>query len=239
MARKRKGKWAPPSSTSARPAPQLGPCRGTCQYSTQKSTPPAVRSNTSQSPHTIQGPRLSFPAKSCQPRHRKLGNHKHYLPPRLCPPDSPSPRPPQGYDHPAPLRFCSPNRVDTRSLRHLRLRPRRRRRRSRHCEGIPSDNFPWSYSHLRSQIQSQLLREWQVWHKPRDDSPFPPFTKLAAIFTPPRHAARLGKLQPGGERHLNPSKPRTIMTPLQPICPPRSFSAPSLPIPRNPRPPRA
>jgi hypothetical protein len=57
------------------------------------------------------------------------------------------------------------------------------------AEGTPSDDFPWSYSHLRSQIRGQLLREWQVWHKPRDDFPFSPTTKLSAIFTLPRHAA--------------------------------------------------
>ena len=34
------------------------------------------------------------------------------------------------------------------------------------AEGPPSDNhdFPWSYSHLRTQIRGQLLQEWQVWH---------------------------------------------------------------------------
>ena len=40
-----------------------------------------------------------------------------------------------------------------------------------------------------SQIRSRLLQEWQVWHKPRDDFPFSPATKLSAIFTLPRHAA--------------------------------------------------
>ena len=30
------------------------------------------------------------------------------------------------------------------------------------AEGTPSDDFPLSYSHLRSQIRGQLLREWQV-----------------------------------------------------------------------------
>ena len=54
------------------------------------------------------------------------------------------------------------------------------------AEGTPSDDFPWSYSHLRWQIRGQLLREW---HKPRDDFPFSPTTKLSAIFTLPRHAA--------------------------------------------------
>ena len=44
------------------------------------------------------------------------------------------------------------------------------------AKGTPSDDFPWSYSHLRSQIRGQLLREWQVWHKPRDDFPFSPAT---------------------------------------------------------------
>ena len=59
------------------------------------------------------------------------------------------------------------------------------------AEGNPPDglNFPWSYSHLRSQIRGRLLQEWQVWHKPRDDFPFSPTTKLSAIFTLPRHAA--------------------------------------------------
>ena len=57
------------------------------------------------------------------------------------------------------------------------------------ADSTPSDDFPWSYSHLRSQIRSQLLREWQVWHMPRDDFPFSPATKLSAIFTLPRHAA--------------------------------------------------
>ena len=57
------------------------------------------------------------------------------------------------------------------------------------AEGTPSDDFPWSYSPLRSQIRGQLLREWQVWHKPGDDFPFSPTTKLSAIFTLPRHAA--------------------------------------------------
>ena len=59
------------------------------------------------------------------------------------------------------------------------------------AEGNPPDNrmFPWSYSHLRSQIRSRLLQEWQVWHKPRDDFPFSPSTKLSAIFSLPRHAA--------------------------------------------------
>ena len=56
--------------------------------------------------------------------------------------------------------------------------------------GPPLDDFPWSYSHLRTQIRSQLLREWQTWHRPRDDFPFSPFTtKLSAIFALPRHAA--------------------------------------------------
>ena len=53
----------------------------------------------------------------------------------------------------------------------------------------PSDNFPWSYPHLRTQIRGQLLREWQVWHKPRDYFPFSPSTKLWAIFSLSRHAA--------------------------------------------------
>ena len=57
------------------------------------------------------------------------------------------------------------------------------------AEGTPSDDFPWSYLHLCSQIRGQLLREWQVWHKPRDDFPFSPATKLSAIFTLTRHAA--------------------------------------------------
>ena len=59
------------------------------------------------------------------------------------------------------------------------------------AEGNPPDDlaFPWSYSHLRSQIRGRLLQEWQVWHKPRDDFPFSPSTKLSAIFTLPRHAA--------------------------------------------------
>ena len=56
-------------------------------------------------------------------------------------------------------------------------------------EGTPSDDFPWSCYHLRSQIRGQLLREWQVWHIPRDDFPFSPTTKLSAIFTLPRHTA--------------------------------------------------
>ena len=49
--------------------------------------------------------------------------------------------------------------------------------------------FPWSYSHLRPQIRGRLLQEWQVWHKPRDDYPFSPSTKLSAIFFLPCHAA--------------------------------------------------
>lgn len=49
------------------------------------------------------------------------------------------------------------------------------------------DDFPWSFSHLRSQIRGKLLLEWQVWHKPRDDFPFSPSAKLSAIFTLPRH----------------------------------------------------
>ena len=57
------------------------------------------------------------------------------------------------------------------------------------AEGTPSVDFPWSYSHLCSQVRSQLLQEWQTWHKPRDDFPFPPSTKLSAIFALPRHAA--------------------------------------------------
>ena len=48
---------------------------------------------------------------------------------------------------------------------------------------------PWSYSHLRSQVRDRVLQERQVWHKPRDDFPFFPSTKLSAIFTLPRHAA--------------------------------------------------
>ena len=58
------------------------------------------------------------------------------------------------------------------------------------AEDTPPDNpmFPWSYSHLHSQIRCRLLQERQVWHKPRDDFPFSPSTKLSAIFTPPRHA---------------------------------------------------
>ena len=57
-------------------------------------------------------------------------------------------------------------------------------------EGNPPDNlmFTWC-SHLHSQIRNRLLREWQVWHKPRDDFPFPPSTKLSVNFTPPRHVA--------------------------------------------------
>ena len=57
------------------------------------------------------------------------------------------------------------------------------------AEGNPPDglNFSWSYSHLRSQTRDRLLQEWQVWHKPRDDFPFSPGTKLSAIFTLPRH----------------------------------------------------
>ena len=59
------------------------------------------------------------------------------------------------------------------------------------AEGNPPDNltFPWSYSHLRSQICSRLLQEWQTWHKLRDDFPFSPSTKLSAIFALARHAA--------------------------------------------------
>ena len=57
------------------------------------------------------------------------------------------------------------------------------------AEGTPSVDFPWSYSHLCSQVRSQLLQEWQTWHKPRDDFPFSPSTKLSAIFALPRHAA--------------------------------------------------
>ena len=59
------------------------------------------------------------------------------------------------------------------------------------AKGNPSDDlmFAWSYSHLRSQIRSRLLQERQVWHKPRDDFPFSPSTKLSAIFTLPRHGA--------------------------------------------------
>ena len=55
-------------------------------------------------------------------------------------------------------------------------------------EGNPPDDlmFPWLYSHLRSQIRACLF---QVWHKPRDDLPFSPSTKLSTIFTLPRHAA--------------------------------------------------
>ena len=30
------------------------------------------------------------------------------------------------------------------------------------AEGTPPDDFPWSYSHLLSQIRGQLLREWQL-----------------------------------------------------------------------------
>ena len=51
------------------------------------------------------------------------------------------------------------------------------------------DNFPWSYSHLRTEIGGQLLRELKVWHRPRDDFPFSPSTKLSAIFSLPRHTA--------------------------------------------------
>ena len=40
-----------------------------------------------------------------------------------------------------------------------------------------------------AQIRSQLLREWQVWHRPRDDFRFSPSTKLSAIFSLPRHTA--------------------------------------------------
>ena len=58
-------------------------------------------------------------------------------------------------------------------------------------EGIPLADAPspWPYSNFRSQIRGKLLREWQVWHKPRDDFPFPPATKLSAIFTLPCHVA--------------------------------------------------
>ena len=55
------------------------------------------------------------------------------------------------------------------------------------AQGSLSTNFPWSYSYLRSQVRRQLLQEWQTWHKPRDDFPFLPSTKLSAIFALPRH----------------------------------------------------
>ena len=55
------------------------------------------------------------------------------------------------------------------------------------AEGTPSDKPPWSYSNLRSQIRSQLLQEWQVWHKLRDDFPFSP--PSFQPFYPSRHAA--------------------------------------------------
>ena len=59
------------------------------------------------------------------------------------------------------------------------------------AKGNPLDDlmFPWSYSHLRSQIRGRLLQEWQVWHKPRDGFLFSSSTKLSAIFALPRHAA--------------------------------------------------
>ena len=61
------------------------------------------------------------------------------------------------------------------------------------AEGTPGplvDDFPWLYFYLRTQIRSQLFREWQAWHKPSDDFPFPPFTtKPSAISSLPRHAA--------------------------------------------------
>ena len=60
------------------------------------------------------------------------------------------------------------------------------------AEGVPGPllDFPWSYSHLRTQIRRQLPREWQAWHRPRDDFPFSPSTtKLSAGFSLPRHAA--------------------------------------------------
>ena len=61
-------------------------------------------------------------------------------------------------------------------------------------EGTPSVNFPWPYSHLRSQIRNQLLREWQTWHRPRDDFPFhpPQSFRLSSPFliTRPRASSR-------------------------------------------------
>ena len=39
-----------------------------------------------------------------------------------------------------------------------------------------------------AQIRGQLLREWQVWHIPRDDFPFSPTTNPPATFTLSRHA---------------------------------------------------
>ena len=42
---------------------------------------------------------------------------------------------------------------------------------------------------IRTQIRSKLLQEWQVWHKPRDDFPFSPSTKLSTIYNLPQHAA--------------------------------------------------
>ena len=81
-------------------------------------------------------------------------------------------------------------------------------------EDNPPDgaDFPWSYPHLRSQIRGRLLQEWQVWHKPRDDFPFSPSTKLSAIFTLPRttrsHAPLSGEasclLPPGPSELASP-----------------------------------
>ena len=55
------------------------------------------------------------------------------------------------------------------------------------AEGNPPGDL--MFRGLHSEIRDRLLQEWQVWHKPRDDFPFWPSTKLSAIFTLPRHAA--------------------------------------------------
>ena len=77
------------------------------------------------------------------------------------------------------------------------------------AEGNPPDNlmFPWSYYHLRSQIRSRLLQEWQVWHKPRDDFPFPP---PPCSHTPLSDEASC--LLPPGPSELAPPRPGALPT---------------------------
>ena len=83
------------------------------------------------------------------------------------------------------------------------------------------------HHHLRSQIRSQLPREWQSCHKPRDDSPSVPSTKLSAIFAC-SHASFPGgvvcfllrhRLEPGLCPRREEEVETTVHAPLRcPVC---------------------
>ena len=84
------------------------------------------------------------------------------------------------------------------------------------AEGTPSDNFPWSYSRLRSQIHDRLPQEWRVWHKPRDDFPFPPLSPPPSYPPSPRRHAPISDeascLLPPGPSELAPPRPGALPT---------------------------